>query len=425
MPERSSLRSLLLAALVAGTVGVGACTEQFDGGDACPSLCPSRPTEFRDTIIEAVTLDTTVGGFPPLGLSATLLVANRPDTLVTRGVIRMDALPTAFRPNNGTDTASITAIDSVYLRLPLDSTGRRGTTPVTLEVFDVDTTASDSVQAVVRSLFRADRRLGSVTFTPSATRDSLRIPLLKERVLAKIRNKQRLRLGLAISGGAGQLRIVAFQLGIAGAPSLLFDATTDTIYAPTIVNPNNSAAGLTDDMALAYQVYGITDVGSPPPPANTLAVGGFPAYRSYLRFAIPARISDSATIVRAELLLTQKPSRFANAGDSVSIVPLVPTSSDAVTDFRRILDLAAEGAFAALDTTRFVPRDSGVRSITVLSVVRSWVTLPANVPRALAFRIGGEGAQAAELQFYSSEAPAALRPRLRITYLPRTENALP
>ena len=68
--------------------GAAACTETFDGGDACPSLCPVRPTAFRDTTIEAVVLDTTVGGFPSLGLSGALLLANRPDTLVTRGVLR-------------------------------------------------------------------------------------------------------------------------------------------------------------------------------------------------------------------------------------------------------------------------------------------------------------------------------------------------
>lgn len=426
MPERFSLNSVRVSLLAIGAaVAIAAgCTESYDGGGACPSLCPVQQTSFRDTIIEAVTLDTTLAGFPTLGLSATMLIANRPDTLVTRGVLRYDGLPTSFRPNNGADTLSITVIDSVFLKLPLDSTARAGTSPVTLSVFDVDTTASDSVTAVVRTLFRSDRLLGTLVFTPSASKDSIRVTLNRTRVGAKVAAKSRLRLGLAITDGTGQVRIRAFELG-RGAPTVTFDPSNDTTYAPVTLITNTAVTGTTDDAALAYQAYTIVEKGSDAPPVGTLVVGGFPAYRSYLRFVVPPSVSDSGTIVRAELLITQRPSRFGSTADSVAIVPLIPTSSDAVTDIRRILDLSAEGAFASLDTTRLVPRDSGQRVVNVLNLVRSWRSLAANVPRALAFRINGEGGQSSELRFFSSEAAASLRPRLRITYLPRTEGALP
>ena len=428
MPERFSLQSVRPSLLaIAAVVGLAAgCTENYDGGGACPSLCPVQQAAFRDTIIEAVTLDTAVSGFPTLGLSSFMLVANRPDTVVTRGVLRFDVLPTSFRPNaNATmDTLPITTIDSVYLRLPLDITGRRGTSPVTLDVFDVDTTASDSVTSVVRSLFRADRLIGSLTFTPSATGDSLRVPLNKLKVAQKVTSRSRLRLGLALFGAAGQIRIRSFAVNSV-APTVTFDPVTDTTFTPVSISTSTTISSVTNDAALAYQAYTIVVRGSAPPPPNTLVVGGFPAYRTYLRFVVPPSVSDSGTIVRAELLLTQRPSSFGSATDTVAIVPLVPTTSDAITDARRILDLSAEGVFAALDTTRLVPRDSGQRILNVLNLVRSWRSLAANVPRALAFRISGEGAQAAEIRFFSSEAAAGLRPRLRITYQPRTEGAIP
>ncbi len=415
---------LVVLALFACTVVFAACTESFEGGTACPSLCPAKPNAFRDTTIEAVVLDTSVSGFPSLGLSPTVLIANRPDTLVTRGVIRFDVLPTVFNANGSTTATEITAIDSVYLRLPLDSTGRRGTSPVTLNVFDVDTVVNDSVTSVVRGLFRSDRRIGSVTFVPSLTGDLLRIPLLASALLKKINQNSRLRVGLQITGGSGQLRAVAFVAGI-GAPSLSFEPTSDTTINPVTVSPSTSIADATSDVQLAYQVYGIVDLGSRAPDATTLIVGGYPAYRSYLRFALPARITDSATIVRAEVLLTQRRSSFGNVADTVIIVPLVPTSTNVVSDLRRILDLAADGSFASLDSTRLVPRDSGLRVLNVLSLVRSWPALSSTVPRAIAFRINNEGAQPAELRFFSSEAAASLRPRLRITYLPRSEFAIP
>lgn len=421
----SRLRGPLLAlALVGASGAVGACSESLEGGAACPALCPSREESFRDTTFDAVVLDTSLAGYPVFGLSATLLLANRPDTLVTRGVLRFDNLATSYQPNRTGALDSITTVDSVFLVLPLDATGRRGGSEVSLEVFDVDTTASDSVAAVVGSLFRTDRFVGAATVIPDSTGDTLRVALSRSVLEQKIANRARLRLGLRLRGGNGQLRLNAFILG-GGAPTLRFDPATDTTYAPITIGTATLIPNAPSDVNLAYQVYGLTDIGSPGLTPGTLIVGGLPAYRTYLRFNVPARIADSSTIVRADLLLTQQRSTFANAGDPVTIVPLVPTSTDLVTDLRRVLDLAAEGGFAGVDTTRLIPGDSGTRSINVLSLARNWRALPVNVPRAIAFRIGLEGAQPAELRFFNSSAPAAVRPRLRITYLPRAEFALP
>ncbi len=416
-------RLLAVAGLVAATVA--ACTESYDGGgDACPSLCPATPLAFRDTTIDAVVFDTAVGGYPALGLSSALLLANRPDTLVTRGVLRYDILPTSFNPNKGSATENITTIDSATLVLPLDSTGARGATPVTVEVFDVDTTQNDSSSVVIKTLFRKDRLLGSTIMTPKTQGDTLRVPLSNSALAAKITANARLRVGLRISGGSGQIRIIAFSGG-AGAPYVRFDPKTDTTYAPLTVSTTTTIDYATTDMNLSYQAYALIDKGSSAPDASTLQVGGYPSYRTYLRFKVPAAISDSSTIVRAEVLFTQRPSTFANTTDSVYILPMVPAASNTVTDLRRILDLTAEGIFAALDSSRLVPKDSGLKVINVLTLARGWKSLPADVPRAVAFRIGLEGSQPSELRFFSSKASAALRPRLRLTYQPRNESAIP
>lgn len=412
-------------AVVGGASLAAACTESLDGGAACPALCPSQGESFRDTTLDAIVFDTTITGFPTLGLSPLLLLANRPDTLVTRAVIRFDELTRSYSPNKTGAIDSISLVDSVFLTLPLDSSGRLGTTPVTIDVFDVDTTSSDSVSAVVSSLFRPDRRIGSISVIPSLTGDSLHIPLSKKVLETKLATQARLRVGLQISGGSGQLRIVAYSFSSA-APTLRYDASTDTVYSPIMVKPNTAIAGVTLDQNLAYQLYTIVVEGSTPPAGDRLVVGGYPASRSYLRFRVPALITDSSTIVRAELVLTQEASSFGSANDSVAILALVPTTTDAVKDLRRILDMSAEGSFAAIDSTRFLPAASGPRALNVLTLVRTWRTLPPEVPRALAFRINREGAQASEIRFYSSKAPlASMRPRLRLTYLPRSEFVLP
>ncbi|MBY0489205.1 MAG: hypothetical protein K2R93_05145 [Gemmatimonadaceae bacterium] len=421
----SRLRTPLLILSAVGTaVFAAACTEELEGGAACPTLCPTRAESFKDTTFEAVSLDTALSGYPVMGLAPELLLANRPDTLVTRMVIRVDGLTQEYAKNKTGATEPISNTDSVYLRLTVDSLGAKGTDSVTISLFNVDTTANDSVSTVVKRLFTPRRLIGSLRVVPKSVKDSLRIPIDRRVMDSLIVGGYRLRVGLQITAGKGQLRLLAFSSG-AAAPSVQYDPSTDTTYAPIIVPANTSIPQGTTEQILAYTVYNLLDVGSPPPPTNTLTVGGFPAWRSYLRFQIPARISDSSTIVRAQLLLTQRPSYFGNFADSVALLPIIPTGTALVTDLRRLLDLSADGVFASVDSTRLVPRDSGVKSINVLTLARSWPALPSGVARSLAFRISGEGAQPAELRFFSSEAPVGLRPRLRITYLPRTEFALP
>ena len=415
---------LLVLSLLTASVVAAACTENLEGGAACPSLCPEQSEQFRDTVFEAVVLDSSLAGYPALGLGSNLLLANRPDTLVTRAIMRFDVLATSYLPNGTAALDSITTVDSVFLKLPLDSTGRRGSTPVTLEAYDVDTTASDTVPAVLRSLFRPDRLIGSLTLTPSATGDTVRIPLSKAVLQAKIAAKSRLRVGLRLTGASGQLRLRAFTFGVS-ASTLQYDPASDTTYRPLVITAQTSLAGAPADVNLAYTTYALTDVGSPAAGANTLVVGGFPTARSYLRFNVPLRITDSSTIVRAELLLTQQPSRFGNASDSVAVFPMVPTTSADVSDLRRIVDLAAEGTLLGLEPTRFVPSDSGLKVLNVLPLARAWKSLATTVPRSLVLRVDLEGAQPAELRFFSRTAAPSLRPKLRITFLPKSEFVLP
>lgn len=410
--------------MLTASVVAAACTENLEGGAACPSLCPEQSEQFRDTTFEAVVLDSSLAGYPALGIAPNLLLANRPDTLVTRMVMRFDVLRSSYFQNGTGALDSITTVDSVFLKIPLDTTGRRGSTPVQLEAFDVDTAVNDTVPAVIRSLFRADRLIGSLTITPSITGDTVRIPLSRTVLQAKIAARAPLRVGVRLAGGSGQLRVRAFAFGVSSS-TLQYDPATDTTYQPLVITAQTTIPNASADVNLAYTTYALIDVGSPPPGPNTILVGGMPAHRAYLRFNVPRRITDSSTIVRADLLLTQQRSSFASAGDTVAIYPLVPTAIAEVSDLRRAIDLAAEGALLRLDSTRFVPSDSGQRAINILPLARSWRTLSPDVPRAIALRIGLEGGQPAELRFFNRAAPAAVRPKLRITYLPKSEFVLP
>ena len=425
-PFRQFAPAFVLVASVAIAVGVAGCTERIEGGGACPTLCPTQSNEFLDTTIDAVVLDTTISGFPTLGFSNTLLIANRKDTVETSGVIRFDQLPSIFVPDSTTTSGTITAIDSVFLRVVIDSTGGRGLTQVNLEAYDVDSVDQPNpTPALVRSLFRPDRLIGTRALTPSAVRDTIRIPISKAVVLSKILAQTRLRIGLRLSGAvSGQIRIVSFKSGVA-VPLLQFDPSTDATYNPVGVAPVTLISGAAADELLANTVYAVPMKATAEADAQTLTVGGFPSHRSYLRFNLPSAIIDSSTVVRAELLLTQRKSPGVDRTDSISVVPLISTATSLVTDVRRAMDLAAEGVFGGLDSLRLVPGDSIGKKLNVLTLVRSWAVLPSNIPRALVLRSSKEGGEPAEARFYSTEGPAAFRPKLRITYLPRVDRAVP
>jgi hypothetical protein len=128
--------------------------------------------------------------------------------------------------------------------------------------------------------------------------------------------------------------------------------------------------------------------------------------------------------VRASLLLTQRSSGTGDPLDTgVTIRPLAVLATSDVTDLVRASELSTSAV--GLDTLRLNPTGAGVRVFPVVNLVRAWRSLPSNTPRALVLRAALEGAQAAEVRFYSIEAPAGLRPRLRLSYVPRTNFGLP
>ncbi len=443
MPERFSLlrpthgwsntwslrarRAAALLLLTATAVTTTACTEELEGGGACPALCPQEQAPFRDTVLNAIALDTTLGPFPLLGLSPFAMLSSRGDTIQTNVVLRFDELRFTFVPNDSSGSRPITDIDSTVLNVRVDTLNSVINGPFVIEVYDVDTTPADTAAATIRSLFRADRKISELAFEGPLTTDSLRIPIPDAFVAQRIADSARVRLGLRIvSGSSVMLRLQAFISG-AGDPRLSFDPATDTLFRPVDIAPNTLLEGGVDDVPLerSYTVYALTVRGSEPPPPNTLAIGGWPARRAFFRFEVPPQIIDSSTVVRAELLLTQRPSSGSDRGDSVAVLPLVNVSTTAVTDLYLASALSVDGRLLGLETRRFVPQDSGQRTLNIVNVVRSWASLDSTLPRVLSLRLTEEGASSAELLFYDLSAPAALRPRLRITYLPRTEFALP
>lgn len=418
-------RRLAALGAVVAAVAIAGCQEQLEGGAGCPLLCPSEPGVLRDTVIEAIELDTMLVGFPvPTTQTGGVLVATRGDSLVTRGILRFDVVPRTFAVNNSATSDSIRSVDSTFLVFRVDTAFSRGTGPVTIEAYDVDTTASDSVSAVVRSLFRPSRLLGTRTVPPDSLRDSLRVRLSDSLVARIVREGRRLRVGLAVrSAASSQLRVITSGTALATL-RVQFDPRGDTVYAPLSASIGSNTPTDNADFAAAYQAYTLLERGNALPPRDQWGVGGLPGRRVYLRFRIPPNIQDSSTIVRAQLLLTQRASPSVDGTRGYTMVSYIGNATDAVTDLSRAAALASFG-LGLVDTLRAAPADTGLRALSVVSVIRSWRFLDANVPRAIVLGGDLEGGTGQELRFASLEAAPAARPRLRITYQPRREFGLP
>jgi hypothetical protein len=422
---RAPRRLAALLALVAAVAA--ACSESLDGGEACPSLCPIANTAVIDTVLDAVVLDTALAGFPVPGEAAAQVLALQPgpDSLDVRAVVRFDSLPARYFPLGGGDSVTITTADSTVLSLRLDTTGTRYAQAVTIEAYDVDTAAAvDTVSAALTALFRPGRRLGAVTLAPGTAVDSVRLRLSDSALVASVRSTRRLRIGLRlVSAGAARVRFGSAQGSTQGA-RLTFDPQRDTIYTAVTVGAASSTPAV-PQVAAGFRDFSFVARSSRAPSGADLVVGGYTGQRTFIRFVVPRRLTDSTTVVRATLEVVQRPARGVVATDTVTLRTQAVVATDSLVDVRRAATLIAPPGLLALDSVRLAPADSGRRSLSLVALVRAWREFPAGTQRALVLRDPFEGLQGGEVRFFSAEAPAALRPRLRLSYIPRTDFGLP
>lgn len=411
-------RSFATAALL---IAVSSCSENLDGSGVCGVLCPPIGGDVQNIVLDAVVVDTTVNSLSGLGEEITLLLASRGDTLDTRVVIRFDSLPTTFVPSGGT-SQNIASVDSAYIQLRVDTLSIKGGGPFTIEAYDVDTTANDTSTAAVLALFRPDRFISSQLLGRGELRDTVKYYISNAALLAKIQGGARLRVGLRVSGpNSGQIPIASAEGG--GTPLLFFRATPDTTTRPLTVAPRSTTPANEPIIASHLTDYTVIAKGPPAVPPGVLAVGGLPPRRVYFRFDIPAGIVDSATVVRATLILNQLSNPVLDPTDSVLIVPQLVIAGPVVTDPSKASHIVTE-IFG--DTVKVRPGNSGATNVELARAFGIWKSQkPDSLPRAIILRAAREGASPLEIRFASTEDVSALRPRLRISYTSQVPLRIP
>ncbi|MBM3907396.1 MAG: hypothetical protein FJ363_04850 [Gemmatimonadetes bacterium] len=425
-PVRRALR-VSVAAFAAAALG--ACAEQLDAGSACPTLCPGLSVPIVDTTISPVlAFDTTLSGFPSIGTEEGIPLAARGDTLDVRAVLRFDTLLATFTPPN--DTARpVTRADSAVLRMRFNLTQSRLPAWVRFELYDVDTIADDLVPAAVLAQFRAGRLVAQRTLTRAEITDSLRFALPSAWLLQKIQSGARVRFGLRLVGASSvSLRLHTLETGLPA--DLRYYVSPDTAVKQVVAALQSGTPLEPASLAPDFRDYAVVARNAlPSAGALAMAAGGVPARRSYLRFNIPSWLLDSATIVRATLELTQMPSRGYDDRDTVTVIGQALAATPRITDLFRASQVLVPPGLFVTDSIRAAPADSGRRTLEVNGLLRVWKSAPdtalTSPQRAIVLVQREEGLHGAELRFFNSRAPASVRPRLRVSYMPRVNFGVP
>ena len=417
------LRSALGAFLLLGVLG--ACSEQVTGSLGCPALCTDESAALRDTILTgAVVLDTSFYGFPRLGEDRNITLINRGDTADVRLIARFDSLPQRYLITGATADSVIRRVDSAAMIFRIDTTVAKARAPITIDAFDVDTTANDTLDAALIPLFRDSRLIGSQTFQVADLKDTLRLSLDNAAVFAKVRDSLRLRVGLRIRGANG---VTLPVLGGTFTPRLRFRVSADTTVKPDTIFPRSLTPKGDEILQSLLPLYRLIVKGKlGPAPSDRIVIGGLNGARAYLRFDIPPAVLDSVQVIRASLLLTQAPGRSLSKSDTLTVYTQPVLAAPSLADVYSAATFLGSPYSYGVDTLRFAVKDSVQRSVELVNLVRFWrLAGLANTSRAIVLRSPQEGLTPGELNFFSAEAAAALRPRLRLTYVPRRGFGIP
>lgn len=436
---RARRRMGLVAVFLAVAALAGACTEQLDGGSNCASaslLCPGQAIEIRDTVIDPViAFDSTYTGFPSRGAEVQLSVVSRPE-FESVGVVRFDTLIALFIPPGDTAQA-VQYVDSTFLKMIVNIARSEVPDSVRLDVFDVgdSTVSDDTAQAPALARLVPRWLIGSKVYAKAALVDSILMPLSDSAVLARLkdstRGQPRLRIAVRARDASGANAPVVIRFGSVesgDAMQLRYRPKNDTAVHQIPVDPSSAGPSTRIDIQRDLMDYTLVTRNTLPELAGTITLGGIPGRRAYLRFDIPRRISDSTTVVRATLRLTQVAYPVGGAADTVVVHPHIVLAGANVTDNRRASTIIGAAGLVVGDSLILLPGGSGQRELEMYALVRSWAaqsTGTAPPPRAIVLAVTDEGTLPRMVSFRGSAAGPGVRPSMRITYIPKTGFGIP
>jgi hypothetical protein len=390
-----------LLTLLAGVV-LGGCQEKLTSPGDCPALCPGGQSQVFDEVLSPIIgADSSFRGYVQPPAAPALLVSNSLEGFQERAIMRF---PRRSDSVTVRDTARTYTIDSVAFGFNLVA---RDTSVTGLQVllYRLPTTIdSTTTFADVDPAFVPANLVASIPVPDSLKTGSIRT-VLQGTDLAKVQIVPADTGVLALGVRIDALIPTGIRLGAAGGGNGAVFVTYATLDVP------DTGTAKLRTFSLAATFNSTVLPVQPADSADFLAVGGSPSARALLRFDLPPRLRDSATIVRATLELTP-------------VTPITVLPSDPARLQARAV-LADLGAKSPVNSSLGrVPADtvesstSGTVSLEMVRLVELWQG-PSPGPTAMVLSMAPdlEAASFSRPVFYSTRADSALRPRLRISYL--------
>ena len=381
---------------------VCACQEKLTAPGDCPALCPGGVPQVFDEIVPAITgADSSFRGYVQPNAAAALLVSNGLQGQEQRAIMR-------FPPRSDSiavrDTLRGYVIDSVAFAFTLLA---RDTTQsgLQLDVYRIPPNIdSTTTFADLDPAFSPEDLVAQIP-VPDSVKTGLVRAVLQGPDLAKVAippaDAGVLALGIRLTAPV----ITGMRLGASGSAAGLF-VTYATLNVPDTGTAKLRSFPLTPSFGSFVPLIQQLD------DSTLLSVGGEPSARALIRFELPARLRDSATIVRATLELT----------------PVAPINGLATDPLRLqakavLADLGAKSpvnsAAGRVPADTIESGSSGTVSLDAVRVVEQWEGRSTQ-PAALVLSVTPdlEAASFARPVFFSTRAAdPAVRPRLRISYM--------
>lgn len=381
-------------------ITIAGCQEKLTAPADCPALCPGGQPQVFDEVFPAVTgADSTFVGYVQPHQAATLLASNGLRGFEERALVR-------FLARSGTvtvrDTARTYTIDSVAFSFTLVA---RDTNLTGLQLLLYRLTPSFDSSATFAQVapgFVPESLIATVSIPDSLNAGTVRTVLQGpdlSRIVIPASDSGKLALGIRINAPTA----TGARLGaLAAGTGSIF-----TTYVTLDVPDTGTAKLRTLTLGPGFNTY----VSEVPQVVDStlLSVGGAPSARAMIRFSLPSRIRDSATVVRATLELTP-------------VAPITGLSTDPARLLSRAV-LADVGAKSPVSSAvGRVPEDTleagtSAVSFEAVRLVELWLGKTTR-PSALVVSLTPEAASFTQPVFYSTRAADPnLRPRLRISYL--------
>jgi hypothetical protein len=378
------------------------CQEKLTAPGDCPALCPGGVAQVFEEVVYPISgADSSFRGYVQPYNSAALLVSNGLQGQEQRAIMRFPALSDSVTVR---DTLRSYVIDSVALSLTVIA---RDTNVNGLQ-FDlyrlppaIDTATSFSD---VDASFSPPNLVAQIPVVDSVNAGVVRV-VLRGPDLAKVAfgpaDGGVLALGVRVNAPV----VTGARLGASGSLAGVF-----TTYATADIPDTGTAKLRTFALPAAFSSY--VPALQQAADSTMLSIGGEPSARAIMRFDLPARIKDSANIVRATLELTP-----------VAPIEGLPTDPLRLQGRAVLADLGAKSPVN--NAAGLIPVDTiesgtgGTVSLEAVRLVNQWVgASPQPATLILSVAPEQEAAIFSRPVFYSSlAADSAVRPRLRISYL--------